>query len=69
MENEESCINLSTVLSPEPALKTAPFINKGRIQCRICFTGTLERNIKRVGIQKKKGYYQCSRERFRVAKI
>ena len=54
MENEESCINLSTVLSPEPALKTAPVINKGRIQCRICFTGTLERNIKREGIQKMK---------------
>ena len=52
MENEESCINLSTVLSPERALKTAPAINKGRIQCRICFTETLERNIKRAGIQK-----------------
>ena len=52
MENEESCINLSTVLSPEPALKTAPVINKERVQCRICFTGTLERNIKRAGIQK-----------------
>ena len=54
MENEESCINLSTVLSPEPALKTAPVINKGRIsfiQKRICFTGTLERNIKRTDIQ------------------
>ena len=52
MENEESCVNLSTVLSPETALKTALAINKGRIQCRICFTETLERNIKRAGIQK-----------------
>ena len=52
MENEESCVNLSTVFSPETALKTALAINKGRIQCRICFTETLERNIKRAGIQK-----------------
>ena len=52
MENEESCINLSTVLSPEPALKTVPVINTARIQCRICFPGRLERNIKRAGIQK-----------------
>ena len=52
MKNGESCINLITDLFPEPALKTAPVINKGRILCRICFTRALERNIKRVGIQK-----------------
>ena len=52
MENEESCINLSTVLSPEPALKAQSVINKGRIQCRMCFTGTLDRTIKRAGTQK-----------------
>ena len=52
MKNEESCINLITDLFPEPTLKPAPVINKGRILCRTCFTGKLERNIKRVGIQK-----------------
>ena len=55
MENDESCIylhELSTVLSPEPALKTAPVVHKGRIQCSICFIGTLQRDTKRAGIQK-----------------
>ena len=71
MENDESCIylhELSTVLSPEPALKTAPVVLKGRIQCSICFIGTLQRNTKRAGIQKIR-YYRFSRKSIRVEKI
>ena len=32
-------------------IKNSTCHKKGKIQCRICFTGTLERNIKRAGIQ------------------
>ena len=60
---------LNTSLSPEPTLKTTPSIHKGRILCIICFTGTLQRHIKRAGIEKITEIFGSLRKNFAVEKI
>ena len=36
----------------QPVLKTSPLLEKGRVSCCICFTGSTQKNYKRKNFQK-----------------
>ena len=39
-------------LSPEPVLKASPVVEKGRISCAICLTGSTRKNLKQAQFEK-----------------